>query len=294
LQATTAHSDLRSTHVWGGASSTFGFTGDQSDPETGFSFLRARVYNPATGRFLSADTVIPNAPGTQGYNLYTYTANNPTTWVDPSGHLTGYTTVVLGNRLRITYALADYQQLGPYIFVLLRIGCVLTWWCEVPLDAYTTLLVGGAGLDKLAGGIGVVFMLVACALDYNCYRTEESYGPSGVSISFGPVNLGCTEDGCFANLDGGGNPPPPGDGGGCRGTGQPLAPLPYSLLAQGEGYPFGGPVTGYTKHGYERLHRRGTTPDDICEAIHNAVPRISIDENGNPSCLYDGTYTEVY
>ncbi len=27
----------------------------------------------------------PNAPGTQGYNLYAYTANNPTTWVDPSG-----------------------------------------------------------------------------------------------------------------------------------------------------------------------------------------------------------------
>ena len=38
------------------------------------------------GRFLSADSVQPNAPGTQGYNLYAYVANNPTTWVDPSGH----------------------------------------------------------------------------------------------------------------------------------------------------------------------------------------------------------------
>ena len=25
-------------------------------------------------------------PGTQGYNLYAYVANNPTTWVDPSGY----------------------------------------------------------------------------------------------------------------------------------------------------------------------------------------------------------------
>jgi hypothetical protein len=36
---------------------------------------------------LSADSVIPNAAGTQGYNLYGYAANNPTTWTDPSGHV---------------------------------------------------------------------------------------------------------------------------------------------------------------------------------------------------------------
>jgi hypothetical protein len=35
---------------------------------------------------LSADPVQPNGPGTQGYNLYSYVANNPVTWVDPSGH----------------------------------------------------------------------------------------------------------------------------------------------------------------------------------------------------------------
>ncbi len=44
---------------------------------------------PNLGRFLSVDTVQPNAPGTMGYNLYAYVANNPTTWIDPSGHFTG-------------------------------------------------------------------------------------------------------------------------------------------------------------------------------------------------------------
>jgi signal peptidase I len=42
-------------------------------------FVRARYLNPALGRFTSADSVQPNAPGTRGYNVYSYVANNPTT-----------------------------------------------------------------------------------------------------------------------------------------------------------------------------------------------------------------------
>ena len=69
------------------------FRGEQTDPETGFTFLRARYLNPSLGRFLSADSVQPTAPGTQGYNLYAYVANNPTTWLGlsaQSGNVLGY------------------------------------------------------------------------------------------------------------------------------------------------------------------------------------------------------------
>jgi RHS repeat-associated protein len=69
-----------------GSPGAFRFTGEQSDPETGFTYLRARYYDPAVGRLGAVDTVIPNAPGTQGYNQYAYVANNPTTWIDPTGH----------------------------------------------------------------------------------------------------------------------------------------------------------------------------------------------------------------
>jgi RHS repeat-associated protein len=68
-----------------GASSIFGFTGEPTDA-AGLVLLRARSLDPSTGRFLSADSVTPNAPGSQGYNVYAYAANNPTTWTDPTGH----------------------------------------------------------------------------------------------------------------------------------------------------------------------------------------------------------------
>ena len=63
---------------------SFGFAGEQLDT-TGLLHLRARQYNPTVGRFTTVDPVQPGAPGTTGYNLYTYAANNPTTFTDPSG-----------------------------------------------------------------------------------------------------------------------------------------------------------------------------------------------------------------
>ena len=67
-----------------GQTDSFGFAGEQLDT-TGLLHLRARQYNPTIGRFTTVDPVQPGAPGTTGYNLYTYAANNPTTFTDPTG-----------------------------------------------------------------------------------------------------------------------------------------------------------------------------------------------------------------
>jgi RHS repeat-associated protein len=85
LVASHSYEAFGTPRTTSGTSSLFGFTGEPTDA-TGLVYLRARSLDPSTGRLLSADTVQPNAPGTQGYNPYAYVANNPTTWVDPSGH----------------------------------------------------------------------------------------------------------------------------------------------------------------------------------------------------------------
>jgi hypothetical protein len=46
-----------------GAGSVFGFTSEQFQPETSFTFLRARYEDRSLVPFLSANSVQPNAPG---------------------------------------------------------------------------------------------------------------------------------------------------------------------------------------------------------------------------------------
>jgi RHS repeat-associated protein len=58
------------------------FTGKEKEQDgTGFYDYGARIYNPATGRWLSADTSTAD-----GLNRYAYVRNNPLGHTDPTGH----------------------------------------------------------------------------------------------------------------------------------------------------------------------------------------------------------------
>ena len=51
----------------------------------GLNHMNGRVQDAITGRFLSADPVIPDTQDTQSYNRYSYVNNRPLSYVDPSG-----------------------------------------------------------------------------------------------------------------------------------------------------------------------------------------------------------------
>ncbi len=70
-----------------GSASFRTFTGHEFDAESGLINMNARLYDPVLGRFISADTVIPNPGNMQDFNRYSYVRNNPLFYTDPSGHV---------------------------------------------------------------------------------------------------------------------------------------------------------------------------------------------------------------
>jgi RHS repeat-associated protein len=73
------------------------FTGQQILPSTGgLMYYGARMYDPAIGRFISADTIVPQPGNPQTLNRYAYCLGNPLKFNDPSGHWIGDWLVALG------------------------------------------------------------------------------------------------------------------------------------------------------------------------------------------------------
>lgn len=75
-----------------GTSPSFGFAGAHRyySDSTGMQHLKARYYDPSTGRFVSMD------PARFGRNYYNYALNRPTMMVDPQGLFPGLTGCAIG------------------------------------------------------------------------------------------------------------------------------------------------------------------------------------------------------
>jgi len=72
-----------------GSNQHFGYTGEMQDPESGLLYLRARYYDPAIGRFISADPYLGRMAEPVTQNRYIYVHNNPLLYSDPSGNCVG-------------------------------------------------------------------------------------------------------------------------------------------------------------------------------------------------------------
>jgi len=133
--------------------SSFGYTGEYHDPETGFIYLRARYYDPTIGRFASEDPhwnldnmiygdpeesetleLAPKAPSyiaiAQSTNLYPYCANNPVSFVDPNGEIvivmfvSGSAGFAVGGSVQFSVAIDGEGNfyIGPSLSVTASVG----------------------------------------------------------------------------------------------------------------------------------------------------------------------------
>ncbi len=62
------------------------YTGQELDTSTSLYDYEARSYDPVLGRFISADTIVPDPSNPQDLNRYSYVRNNSINYSDPTGH----------------------------------------------------------------------------------------------------------------------------------------------------------------------------------------------------------------
>ncbi|NTV15099.1 MAG: hypothetical protein HGA96_14410 [Desulfobulbaceae bacterium] len=62
------------------------YTDQEHDAEINLYNYDARLYDPAAGSFISADSIIPDYTNPQSLNRFSYVLNNPLVYTDPSGH----------------------------------------------------------------------------------------------------------------------------------------------------------------------------------------------------------------
>jgi len=65
----------------------FGYTGQRANSYIKLLDYKSRWYDPDLGRFVSPDSIVPDAANPQSWNRFSYVENNPILNTDPTGHV---------------------------------------------------------------------------------------------------------------------------------------------------------------------------------------------------------------
>jgi RHS repeat-associated protein len=153
----------------GGAPTDRRYTGQREENGLGLYDYVARRYDPVLGRFLQADTIVPEPGDPQSLNRYSYVNNNPLRYVDPTGHeMTEWDWL---NRWYNAHgyfwdaATKFWSVIGDPIFqdidiareVIAEAGIVLGGWYSWGEDSIRKVAFGVAVFgQKLGGGLGAL------------------------------------------------------------------------------------------------------------------------------------------
>jgi len=142
----------------------FYYRGEQYDADLGFYYLRARYYNPATGRFVTQDPWGGDIYDPASLHRYRYAKGNPANYIDPSGQgaISEYAFnlgLKYGDKVAAVYELG--QEIACVYFTLAAGVDVVNHWIQ--RSAFQNAL-----------GIGTVVLSVA-----GCTAFGEETGGTG-------------------------------------------------------------------------------------------------------------------
>jgi len=94
------------------AATTFLYSGEQFDPRIGQQYLRARYYDPNTGRFNRLDPFFGNLHDPQSLHKYLFVHGDPINGIDPTG-----LSLIATMSSNVTMAVARVTSLSPIIWL---------------------------------------------------------------------------------------------------------------------------------------------------------------------------------
>jgi RHS repeat-associated protein len=145
----------------GSTDNPFLFAGQALDANTGFYYLRARFYQPSTGRFLSVDPFQGLALDPPSLHRYVYSGNDPVNRTDPSGRF----------------------SLGS-LSISISIGSILRGIGSLSINVLIDYV-----LSKITGAEFNIFVSVGSALAFGAIGKGVSAGISAVRRSPNTIRM---------------------------------------------------------------------------------------------------------
>jgi RHS repeat-associated protein len=116
------------------------FNGHLFDKQVGLYYFGARHYDPALGRFITPDSIVPDS-SPQALHRYALNLNNPIRFVDPTGH--DFWDVFVGVIVAVVLVAATIVTLGA---------------AGVLAGAILTAVAIGAGIGAVGAGIAALYL----------------------------------------------------------------------------------------------------------------------------------------
>jgi hypothetical protein len=152
-------------------------------------YLQSRYYDPAIGRFISADGLLGETGNLVTHNMYAYCGNNPVMMIDPDGKFPIWLTIigaVLGGIVGGITALQNGAELGSQ-----------QYWIGVGTGSIIGGAVGAVAGFSFTGGSSLFIKGGLSSVG------NKLISDSASSILYGTINFGSWEDYAVAFVIGG-------------------------------------------------------------------------------------------